>query len=145
MKSTLTWTGNMKFVAVAEGQTVSMDAKSPIGSGTAQTPKELVIDGLGGCTAMDVIAYLKKFKQIPTSFEVSVDVESTKSGPPVLFSSALITFKAFGTIEPQILLEAVKLSQTKYCGVSAMLCKAFPIHYIVVLNDEEIGRGQAQF
>ena len=42
-------------------------------------------------------------------------------------------------------LEAVRLSQTKYCGVSAMLSKAFAINYEVRLNAESIGFGKADF
>jgi putative redox protein len=145
MKSVLNWIGGMKFEATADGKSVTMDAKSPIGTSSAQTPKEFILDGLGGCTAMDVVALLKKHKQSLTSFEITVDVTTTKSGHPVTFTSALITFKASGAIEPKILLEAVRLSQTQYCGVSAMLSKAFPIEYIVELNDEEIGRGKADF
>lgn len=145
MKSVLTWTGEMKFEATAEGKSVVMDAKSPIGRGSAQTPKELVLDGLGGCTAMDVMALLKKHKQPLESFEVSVEVETTKAGHPVVFTQALITFHVTGTIDPKILLESVQLSQTKYCGVSAMLSKAFPIKYVVILNNEEVGQGQADF
>jgi putative redox protein len=135
----------MKFEAVSDGLSVLMDAKSPIGEGAAQTPKELVVDGLGGCTAMDVVALIKKHKQTMTSFEVTVDVETSKSGHPVVFTSARITFSAAGDVEPQILLEAVHLSQTKYCGVSAMLSRAFPIEYVVILNSIEIGKGRSEF
>lgn len=145
MKSTLTWINGMKFESIADGKLVMMDAKTPIGSGSAQTPKELVLDGLGGCTAMDVVALLKKHKQIFSSFEVTVDVEITKTGHPVLFTKAAITFNVTGAIDPKILLEAAHLSQTKFCGVSAMLSKAFPIEYVVILNSEEIGRGHADF
>lgn len=145
MKSTLRWSGHMKFEAIADGNRVPMDAKAPLGSASAQTPKELVAAGLGGCTAMDVIALVKKHKQALNDFEVDVDIETTKSGYPVLFTHALITFRATGSVDPKIFLEAIHLSQTKYCGVSAMLSKAFPIEYVAVLNNEEIGRGQANF
>ena len=145
MKSTLKWTGNMGFQATADGKTLSMDAKPPFGSGADQTPKELLLAGLGGCTAMDVVALLKKHKQTTTSFEVTVEVETTSAGQPVVFTQALIAFKVQGTVDSKILLEAVHLSQTKYCGVSAMLSKAFPIKYTVELNGEEIGRGKAEF
>ena len=145
MKSLLKWTGEMAFEATADGKSVLMDAKAPIGKGAAQTPKELVLDGLGGCTAMDVVALLKKHKQTFESFEVSVEVDTTKSGQPVVFTRAMIIFNVVGGIAPQVLLESVRLSQTKYCGVSAMLAKAFPIEYVVMLNTEEIGRGFADF
>ncbi|HRO67060.1 MAG TPA: OsmC family protein [Pseudobdellovibrionaceae bacterium] len=145
MKNTLKWTGDMKFESVAGTNAVPMDANPPIGGGSAQTPKELVAAGLGGCTAMDVVALLKKHKQPFESLEVEVDVEMSKGGYPAVFTKGLLTFRASGAVDPKILLEAVHLSQTKYCGVSAMLVKAFPIEYAVILNREEIGRGRANF
>ena len=145
MKSVLNWTGAMKFEATSDDKTVAMDAKAPIGAGSAQTPKELVLAGLGGCTAMDVVALLKKHKQQLDSLEIAVEVETSKSGQPSVFTHALISFNATGRIEPKILLESVQLSQTKYCGVSAMLSRAFPIEYVVNLNGEELGRGKAKF
>lgn len=145
MKSTLKWLADMKFEAETEGHTVLMDAKAPIGKSSAQTPKELVGAGLGGCTAMDVIALLKKYKQPLETFEVEVEIETNKTGYPTVFTHALISFRAKGAIDPKILNEAVHSSQTKYCGVSAMLSKAFPIEYVVLLNDEEVGRGKAEF
>ncbi len=145
MKNVLKWSGAMKFESVADENAISMDAKRPIGAGSAQSPKELVVAGLGGCTAMDVVAMLKKHKQPLESLEVELDVEMSKGGYPTVFTHALITFKATGAVDSKILLDAVHLSQTKYCGVSAMLSKAFPIDYVVFLNNEKIGEGQTKF
>jgi uncharacterized OsmC-like protein len=50
-----------------------------------------------------------------------------------------------GDVEAEKLVEAVRLSQTKYCGVSAMLAQAFPLRYRVVLNGQEIATGEAKF
>ena len=145
MKSMVKWSHDMLFEAQSAGNVVHMDASPPIGKGAAQTPKELVAAGLGGCTAMDVIALLKKHKQPFEGLEVEVDIETTQKGHPAVFIRAMIAFRAAGAIDPTILLEAVRLSQTKYCGVSAMLSKAIPIEYSVTLNNEEIGRGKAEF
>lgn len=145
MKAQLKWTEGMKFVAASEGNSVLMDAKAPIGTNTAMTPKELVAVGLGGCTAMDVIALLKKHKQAFKSLDVDVDIATSTSGQPVVFTSAMLTFAATGEVDRAILLDAVRLSQTKYCGVSAMLVKSFPIGYIVKLNGEIVGEGRAEF
>jgi uncharacterized OsmC-like protein len=62
-----------------------------------------------------------------------------------VFEKALITFSVDGEVEGEKLMEAVHLSQTKYCGVSAMLALAFPIEFRVLLNGQEIGRGSAKF
>ncbi len=145
MKANIVWKNAMEFEATAQQHTVSMDAKAPIGKDSAATPKELVIMGLGGCTAMDVIALLKKYKQPPKSFLVEVEVQASTSKQPVVFEHAAITFNVEGAVDAEKLKEAVQLSQTKYCGVSAMLAKAFPIEYRIILNDQEIGSGTAKF
>lgn len=145
MKTTVTWKDGMQFEGSTGKNNVLMDATAPLGKEAGATPKELVALGLGGCTAMDVIAFLKKYKQAPEKFHIDLDIEKTASGYPAVFENALLTFSVEGNVEADKLNEAVKLSQTKYCGVSAMLSKAFPINYKVVLNGQEIGSGSAQF
>lgn len=145
MKTNLNWNEKMRFTADCDGNTVTMDTKAPLGENKAMTPKELVATGLGGCTAMDVIALLKKHKQDYKSLQVEVGITSSSGGHPVIFTEANLLFRVTGSVDKTILLESVKLSQTKFCGVSAMLSKALPIRYQVLLNDEEIGSGQADF
>lgn len=145
MHTMVTWKDGMEFVGTVDNYLVPMDAKAPIGKDKAPNPKELVVIGLGGCTAMDVIALLKKYNQLPRTFRVDADVEPTTGSYPVIFKSALLRFVVEGEVDAQKLLEAVKLSQTKYCGVSAMLSKAIPINYKVILNGKEIGQGSANF
>lgn len=145
MKTLLKWSEGMQFHATSGEHTVPMDAKAPIGKDTAMTPKDLVLVGLGGCTAMDVVALLKKHKQTYESFEVEVEANLSKGSMPAVFTEATIHFRLNGNVDPTIFAESVKLSQTKYCGVSAMLAKAFPIHYYVHLNGEQIADGMASF
>lgn len=145
MKTHVKWVDGMRLEAVTDGNSLMMDAKKPIGSGTAMTPKELLAAGLAGCTAMDVLALLKKHKQDYKSLDTDVEIESSKSGHPSVFTDGQITFRVTGDVDPAVLMDAVRLSQTKFCGVSAMLSKAFPIKYIVYLNDTQVGEGQADF
>lgn len=145
MKAKVSWRDAMVFEGAAEGHSVAMDAKSPIGKSSALTPKELVLLGMGGCTAMDVIALLKKYKQLPLSFEIDVDVTPSEGKQPAVFESAILFYVVTGNVDPDKLGEAVRLSQTKYCGVNAMLSLAFPIHYRIELNGKEIGTGLAEF
>lgn len=145
MQLSLHWNQAMQFTGSSGGNTVAMDAKSPIGQGTAMTPKELVVAGLAGCTAMDVAALFKKHKQTPNFFNMNVDVETSTSGHPVVFTKATLNYIAEGDISKDIFIEAVTLSQTKYCGVSAMLSKALPIFYKITLNNEVIHEGQSHF
>ncbi len=145
MQLELQWKELMAFEAKAGANTVSMDAKTPIGRSSAQTPKELVIAGLCGCTAMDVIALMRKHKQKVTSFTVKADVSVVEKVHPAVFSAVKLDFFLEGEVEPQRALEAVQLSQTQYCGVSAMLAKAFPITWELFVNGESVGQGKAEF
>ena len=145
METTLVWKEGMEFAGAAGPHVVPMDAQAPIGKNRAATPKELVAMGLGGCTAMDVIALLKKYKQLPNLFRLIVEIETSTGKQPAVFEKAILTYDIEGSVEAEKLKEAVHLSQTKYCGVSAMLSKAFPIEYRIKLNGKEIGKGFADF
>lgn len=145
MKTNLKWTQGMQFEASGDSNQIIIDAKSPIGKGTGLTPKELVAIGVGGCTSMDVVALLKKHKQSLTSFEVEIDSPFKEGSSPKVFEKIIIIFNVKGEIDPSILLESVRLSQTKYCGVSKMLVASTPIEYVVKLNNMRIGEGAADF
>jgi putative redox protein len=145
MKLTCSWQEKMCFTASADGHQVLMDARSPIGTDQAMSPKQLVLAGVCGCTAMDVVSLLRKYKEDAKSCVVEADAEQTKEKYPHVFSRVNLKFKVTGTIAKEKLIEAVHLSQTKYCGVSAMIAKGCPIHYEIFLNEEWIGSGNADF
>ncbi len=71
------------------------------------TPKELVAMGLGGCTAMDLIALLKKHKQPPNSFQINVEIQPSTGAHPIVFEKAMLTFIVDGTVDPVRLKEAI--------------------------------------
>lgn len=145
MKTTVIWKEEMAFDGVVNNHNIQMDAKPPIGKDTGATPKELVAMGLGGCTGMDVIALLKKYKQPTKSFKLEVEIQPSAGAHPIVFEKAVLSYIVEGDVAQDRLLEAVRLSQTKYCGVSAMLSKSFPIEYRIILNGIEIGIGNANF
>ncbi len=145
MKLKSRWIQKMQFSAQVGELSVPMDAKPPIGNGTAMTPKELVLAGLCGCTAMDVVALLKKYKQPLEFLEVDADAISQEAGYPAVFREIKLVFEIRGPMDREKVLEAVRLSQTKFCSVSGMLSKAVPIDYEVRLNSETIGTGKADF
>ncbi len=145
IRSNTVWNQGMQFVAESGGQKITMDAKVPLGKGDGMTPKELVTIGLAGCTAMDVIALMRKHKQPIEGLEVQSNATTREGGHPASFASFELVFVAKGAVDRDKLLEAVHLSQTKYCGVSATLAASAPISYRVELNGETIGTGSAQF
>jgi putative redox protein len=145
MKLQCIWNEKMKFTAEADGHQVPMDTKSPIGGDTAMTPKQLLLAGISGCTAMDVVALLKKHRQNFETLEVDIEADLTEGVFPAVFKEVKLLFKLKGAVDPNLYLESVKLSQTKYCGVSAMVSKSVPISYTVELNGENIGSGNTDF
>jgi putative redox protein len=146
MQTKLRWKSGMEFDAELRQHHIIMDSKTPIGKDQGATPKELVVAGLAGCTAMDVIALLKKFKQSVASFSVITDVTISEAGKyPVVFTGAKITFSVDGDVDSEKLIESVVLSQTKYCGVSAMFAELFPIEWNIILNGAKIKSGLANF
>lgn len=144
MKIVCHWNEGMRFTAEANGHSLPMDAKLPVGTGTALTPKELVLAAICGCTAMDVTGLMRKYRQTMTRFEISADA-SVQDGHPAVFKEVNLDFSIDGEIDSAKLIEAVQLSQTKYCSVSAMISKAAPIHFRVFLNNKEIHSGTSHF
>jgi putative redox protein len=130
MKAVGEWKGTMKFSGTSgSGHTLSMDAAPESGGeNTGFRPKELVLTGLAGCTAMDVISILHKMRAEPESFRVEVEAEQTEEHPKV-FTKIHLKYIVHGNVPEEKLKRAVELSQEQYCGVSAMLAKTAKITY----------------
>jgi len=145
MKLQISWKEKMRFAATAEQHSFSMDTKPPIGADTAPSPKQLVLAAICGCTGMDVVSLLRKFKQPLESLEIEVDASLSEGSYPIVFKEVRLLFRVKGALAADKLLEAIQLSQTKYCSVSAMMSKATPINYTVELNSKPVGSGSASF
>jgi putative redox protein len=94
---------------------------------------------------MDVVALLNKHKQKPDSFSIAAEGSLSEGGHPKVFTGAKLIFEVTGTVDEQVLLDAVRASQTRFCGVSAMLSRAFPISYEILANGTVVGSGEAKF
>lgn len=137
----------LSFVAEWPGQKLFLDAKKESGGqDLGPTPKEVLLAGILSCSGMDVASLMKKYKIVFRSFHLSAETETKKSHPAV-FEDVRIRYEIIADGDPdrEKIVEAVKLSMTKYCGVSAMVYKVSPLKYSVFLNGEEIGLGQAEF
>lgn len=116
--------------------TVRMDAGPSIGgSGSAQSPMQLVLSAIGGCSAIDIILILKKQKQRIDSFSISVNAEreDVKDGAAV-FKKIHLVFSLSGEVDQEKAQRAADLSMTKYCSVAKMLEKTAEITYEVEVN-----------
>jgi putative redox protein len=135
MDAKVTWKGKMSFDGTANsGFTVPLDTRVESGGdGSGSSPMELVLIGLAGCTAMDVIDILRKKRQEVTGFEVRVHGERASDHPKV-FNQITVEYIFTGhAIDPAAVDRSVELSVTKYCSVQAMLAKTAQIEHKVTI------------
>ncbi len=124
----MSWTDNVAFQTDLDGHKVIIDADIPTGGNDlGPRPKKLMLTALAGCTGIDVIMILKKMKVSPESFNVIVEGDLTDEHPKY-YHKIKVIYKFKGKDLPKDKLEkAVKLSEEKYCGVSALYKKAIDL------------------
>lgn len=142
MKARVKWIDHMSFVAESgSGHSVIMDgAPEAGGRNLGIRPMEMVLSGLGGCAAFDVVMILKKSKQNIQDVQVHLEAQRADSIPKVFNKiHAVYEVSGFDLSEKQVK-RAVQLSVEKYCSVSAMLEKTAEMSYevkIIELKDTE--------
>ena len=119
------WAGGMNFDATAgSGFDLRLGSSKEY---PGWSPMEMVLVGLAGCTAMDVITILEKKRQDVTHFEVRV-VGTRAEEHPKVYTDLQVEFVVEGHgVDAEAVERAIELSQDKYCSVSAMLQKAAPV------------------
>ena len=97
--------------------------------GTGAKPIEMVAVALAGCTAFDVITILRqKYHQKVTGYRVHVEADQAER-PPQVFHTVRIHHVVTGLgIDEAALVEAIRLSEEKYCSVGAMVQKTATFH-----------------
>jgi len=125
-EATTRWTDNERFLAQASsGHAIAVDAAK---EKTANSPMELVLIGLCGCTASDVATILRKKREPFTSLEVKAQAERA-ANPPTVYTEIRLTYIVGGNVSHKAVEDAVRLSEEKYCSVAAMLSKTAKITY----------------
>ncbi len=128
IEASVNWTDKERYVGSATSRhSIVMDTAA---ERTANTPMELVLLGLCGCTASDVVGILRKKREKFTGLEVRAAAERA-SGYPAVYSSIHLTYLVKGEVSRKAMEDAVKLSKEKYCSVSAMLEKTAKITYTI--------------
>jgi putative redox protein len=126
------WSDNERFAGEATSKhVIAIDAGK---EKTANSPMELVLIALCGCTASDVVTILRKKREPFTSLEVKAEAERAPS-PPMLYTDIRLSYKVGGNISHKAVEDAVRLSEEKYCSVAAMLNKTAKITYTIEYSD----------
>ena len=117
------WMDNHRFVAESSsGHAIVVDGDKK----TANSPMELVLIGLCGCTGYDVASILTKKREPFSRVEVRAEAERAAE-PPTVYTSIKLIYTVGGKVSRKAVEDAVRLSKEKYCSVSAMLEKAAKI------------------
>jgi len=129
MKARIQWTGGVSFVGSADsGHEVPMDGSPEFGGqNRGSRPMELVLIGMGGCTAFDVVHILRKGRQEITDCVAHIEAERATTDPKV-FTRIHVRFVVKGkSLDPKKVAHAIELSAHKYCSASIMLGKTAAI------------------
>jgi putative redox protein len=138
MKARVKWVEGMMFVGEAgSGHAVIMDgAPESGGRNLGFRPMEMLLLGLGACTAFDVVLILKRGREPVTDCVVDVEAERAETDPKV-FTRIHLAYTLTGRgLKPEKVERAISLSKEKYCSASIMLSQAATITHSWTVVDE---------
>ncbi len=137
MKARIAWHEHRTFVGeTGSGHTVVMDgAPEHGGRNLAARPMEMLLLGMGGCSAYDVVGMLQRGRQPLARLELDIEAERAEDIPQV-FTRIHVHYRAYGhgLSEAQVR-RAVELSLAKYCSASLMLGETADITHELEIID----------
>lgn len=140
MGTKVIWKGKMAFDGQSSnGFSIPLDSSQDVGGENAGTrPIELLLIGLAGCTAMDVISILRKKREDVTDFEVRIAEYERSTEHPKIYTRIVLEYVVTGRgIDRTSVERAVELSEGKYCAATAMLGKAAKIESRITILEAQ--------
>ena len=137
MKCRVKWLDHMSFVGESDsGHSVVMDSAPDAGGrNLGVRPLEMLLLGLGGCTAFDVVSILHKSRQQMVDCEVEIEAERAEDIPKVFTKIHLHFIVSGKDLDQNKVAKAIALSADKYCSASRMLEKTAEItHDFEIVN-----------
>jgi putative redox protein len=138
VKAQVTWAGpGMRFVGETDSSpAIVVDSSGEYGTHSGPSPMELVLIGLAGCTAMDVVSIMDKKRQPMTNLQVKIEAERADSHPKV-YTKIHLEYIAYGSgISETALCRSIELSEQRYCSVQAMLQKTAEITHSFRIEEQ---------
>jgi len=141
MKTRVKWIEDRTFLGQSgSGHSVIMGGAATGGGPDAGVrPMEMLLLGLGGCTAYDVVDILEKSRQ-PVS-DVAIEIEGERAGDiPKVFTEIHVRYIVTGPgLDPAKVERAVSLSADKYCSATVMLGASAKITHAIEIVDSGAG------
>jgi len=137
----VTWKGtNLDFRAtMGSGYQVDLSSNA---SEAAGSPMEMLLAGVAGCTAVDVVSILQKMRQAVQGLEVSIEADRADT-PPKVYTNARLHYTVHGSdVDPTAVAKAIQLSKEKYCSASVMFERAgvdFEVDFDIVAVEAVAG------
>ena len=143
MKTRVKWAQDMMFVAeTGSGHAVVMDGAPEIGGhNLGPRPMEMLLAGLGGCSAIDVVMILKRGREAVTDCVVEIDAERADTEPKVFTKIHMHYIVTGQQLDTNKVDRAIKLSAEKYCSASAMLAAVATITHDFELRESAVSRS----
>lgn len=140
MKARVQWLEGRAFVGeTGSGHAVVMDGASESGGrNIGIRPMEMLLLGLGGCTAFDIVMILERMRENVTGLDISLEGERASEDPKV-YTHVTLVYRVKGRkLKPANVERAVNLSAEKYCSATAMFAKSAKIdHRVEIIEDGE--------
>jgi putative redox protein len=140
MKATVKWLDHMSFVGEAgSGHSIVMDGAPDVGGrNMGVRPMEMVLLGLGGCTAFDMVLILQRQRQAIIDCQVEIEAERAETTPKV-FTKIHVHYIVKGSgLDPKKVERAVHMTAEKYCSVSIMLSASVELsHDFEIVEQQE--------
>lgn len=139
MKARVSWVEGMMFTGESgSGHTIVLDGAPENGGRNAGIrPMELMLLGLAGCTAFDVVLILQRGREPIAGCVVEVDAERAPTDPKV-FTAIHLQYRLSGQgLSPQKVERAIQLSKEKYCSASIMLGQVAQITHAWTVDPRE--------
>lgn len=125
------WIDKQRFVATgASNHSIVVDGDKHTGN----SPMELVLLALCGCTGYDVVSILGKKREPFTSVEVRAEADRAAE-PPTVYTDIRLVYRIGGKVSRKAVEDAVQLSEEKYCSVAAMLKRTAKISYTIEYSE----------
>ena len=137
MQTAIKWHQGVCFTGqTPSGHLVTMDGPPDVGGqNLGPRPMEMLLLGLGGCSAFDVVTMLQKSRQAILDCIVTIDAQRADT-PPKIYTQIHIHFAIYGKdLSEKKISQAIERSISKYCSASIMLGKSAKITHDFTMTD----------
>ena len=135
MEANIKWIDGVNFSVLTEsGNTILMDG--PVengGNNNGSRPTELLISGMGGCTAFDIVCMAKTKKIKIKNFNLKINAQRTNSKPSLINKIHCTYIIDSDEKNKDDLEKIIQSSLNKHCSCCIVLGKAIDISYSLEL------------